>query len=200
METEKTKKPEPIHKERLLNDSHITVDRKKAMESLFDYLSLAAYSDKTYFRQAEKGTYLCPPNFCNVFITIANIYASDKYKYNRIRKILKNYNSASYQDVEFLFLSIANSDKLIMSDEQKKQQQRIKVAHGILMKLSYIEVAYIPKLTFLKKYNKENRTIKQELLAYVLDETQSTIASLEIKELDQKIDEISISWILTDTI
>lgn len=190
METEKTKKPEPIHKERLLNDSHITVDSKKAMESLFNYLSLAAYSDKTYFRQAEKGTYLCPPYFCNVFVTIATLYASDKYKYNRIRKILKNYNSASYQDVEFLFLSIANSDKLIMPDEQ---QQRIKVAHGILMKLSYIEVAYIPKLTLLKKYNKENRTIKQELLAYVLDETQSTIASLEIKKLDQEIDEISIS-------
>jgi len=185
----KTEKPKFIYRENLLKDTRIlTTISEKSAKTLFDYLSLAAYSDKSYLRQAEKGTYLCPPYFCNVFIVIANYYDSDTYL--RIRKILRNYSSASFQDVGALFLLIANFDTTILPS---KQQERIRIVYGILMKLSYLEITKPTKSISLKNYKDENRTIKQELLSYVLDETQNTILSLDVKYMDQLVNMISIS-------
>lgn len=106
-----------ISKEKLLNSPEIyhkvnsskTADEgcnnkwKQSLFQLFFEITKKDNDNLSFLQPPGKFRYQCPPYFCNIFILTANYYTSDKITYNKIRNVLKYYDSSSIQDVEFFF-------------------------------------------------------------------------------------------------
>lgn len=124
-----------------------------------------------FYSPPGKFRYQCPPYFCNIFILTANYYTSDKITYNKIRNVLKYYDSSSIQDVEFFFAQIIHAG---ISDFPSAQQMRILQIRSILLKLCTLStrnnLPYIMKMKHI-----DFKKLAKELFLYILDENKESI-------------------------